>query len=159
MSGLRQFLVSIMVFVMAAAAGPVVASKLSDQTGVDAPIGTRSIMSPIKIDARTQPAAKVCLEGEDCGIMVEVAGAFATSDVKTPEEMYSACSACHAAGVAGAPKLGDKGAWRPRIAKGKDSLYKNAINGINMMPPKGTCATCSDDDIKAIVDYMVEQSQ
>ena len=158
MSGLRQSIVSIVVFLGVVVSGSAAASKLADQSGSDEPLGTRSIMSPVKIDARTQPAAQVCLEGEDCGSVATVAAA-ADDTPKTPEEMYTACSACHAAGVAGAPKLGDKAAWAPRIAQGKETLYSHAIGGLNMMPPMGTCATCSEDDIKAIVDYMVEQSQ
>ena len=55
--------------------------------------------------------------------------------------------------------LGDAAAWEPRIAQGIDTVYDHAINGFNAMPPKGTCADCSDDEIKAVVDYMIEQSQ
>lgn len=64
------------------------------------------------------------------------------------------CMACHAAGVAGAPKLGDKAAWEPRIAAGMDAMMANVINGKNAMPPKGTCMDCSDEDLKAAVEYM-----
>jgi cytochrome c5 len=74
------------------------------------------------------------------------------------EQIYKAsCHACHAAGVAGAPKLGDKEAWAPRIAKGNDALLSSVKNGLNAMPPKGACMTCSDDDLGAAVQYMVEQ--
>jgi cytochrome c5 len=69
----------------------------------------------------------------------------------------TACFACHDAGVAGAPKLGDKAAWAPRIAKGNDALYSTLQNGLNAMPPKGTCMNCSDDELKAVLDYMIEQ--
>lgn len=72
------------------------------------------------------------------------------------------CAMCHAAGVAGAPKPGDKADWGPRIAQGSDVLYKHAIEGFTgekgMMPPRGGSATLSDDDVKAAVDYMVAQS-
>lgn len=71
----------------------------------------------------------------------------------------SACMACHATGAAGAPKLGDKAAWAPRIAQGLDTLAKHAVNGIRAMPPRGTCAACSDDDLKAAVEYMVGESK
>ena len=67
----------------------------------------------------------------------------------------AACAMCHAAGVAGAPKTGDKAAWKPRIAQGKDVLYTSAIKGKNLMPPKGGAASLSDADIKAAVDYLV----
>jgi cytochrome c5 len=61
--------------------------------------------------------------------------------------------------VAGAPKLGDAGAWAPRVAKGFDSLMSNAINGLNAMPPRGTCTTCSDEEIQGAIEYMTENSQ
>lgn len=72
-----------------------------------------------------------------------------------------ACVACHASGAAGAPKLGDKAAWAPRIGKGIDALYHSAINGLpgTAMMPKGTCAACTEDELKAAVDYMVSQSK
>jgi cytochrome c5 len=65
----------------------------------------------------------------------------------------STCQMCHAAGLAGAPKFGDKAAWAPRLAQGKAKLYESALHGKNAMPPKGTYAG-SDDDVKAAVDYM-----
>ncbi|MDZ4294769.1 MAG: c-type cytochrome [Hydrogenophaga sp.] len=71
----------------------------------------------------------------------------------------SVCSMCHAANVAGAPKPGDKADWGPRIAQGKDTLYKHAIEGFTgakgMMPARGGNANMSDEDVKAAVDYMV----
>lgn len=81
-------------------------------------------------------------------------GASADAGKKTYEAV---CVACHGAGVGGAPKLGDKSAWGPRIAQGKDTLYKHAIQGFQgkagMMPAKGG-SSASDDEIKAAVDYM-----
>jgi len=71
----------------------------------------------------------------------------------------AACAMCHAAGVAGAPKAGDKAAWKPRIAQGKDVLYTSAIKGKNLMPPKGGAVSLSDADIKAAVDYLVGQAK
>ncbi len=73
------------------------------------------------------------------------------------------CSMCHAAGVAGAPKPGDKADWGPRIAQGNEVLYKHAIEGFTgakgMMPARGGGASLSDDEVKAAVDYMVAQSR
>jgi len=66
-----------------------------------------------------------------------------------------ACVVCHAAGVAGAPKFGDKAAWAPRISAGIDALYANSIKGKGAMPPKGGQVQIPDADIKAAVDYMV----
>jgi len=73
------------------------------------------------------------------------------------------CSMCHAAGVAGAPKPGDKADWGPRIAQGKDMLYKHALEGFTgakgMMPARGGSTTLKDEEVKAAVDYMVSLSQ
>lgn len=80
------------------------------------------------------------------------------------KKVYGAtCAMCHAAGVAGAPKPGDKADWGPRIAQGNDTLYKHAIEGYTgakgMMPARGGGTTLSDDDLKAAVDHMVALSQ
>jgi cytochrome c5 len=71
----------------------------------------------------------------------------------------TACFACHASGVAGSPKLGDKEAWVARIATGMDALYTTALKGKGAMPPKGGNMSLPDADVKAAVDYMVEQSK
>ena len=71
----------------------------------------------------------------------------------------STCTNCHTAGVIGAPKLGDKAAWAPRIAQGKDALYDHALHGFKNMPQRGTAANASDADIKAAVDYMVSAAK
>ena len=75
----------------------------------------------------------------------------------------SACIACHGAGVAGAPMVGNAVAWAARIAAGSDSLYANAINGLvgssGVMPAKGGNSSLSDSEVKAAVDHMVSQSQ
>ena len=76
------------------------------------------------------------------------------------EAIYnSKCTVCHTTGVAGAPKLGDKEAWAPRIATGMDALLNSATNGKNAMPPKGTCTDCTEDDLKAAIEYMTSKSQ
>ena len=71
----------------------------------------------------------------------------------------SKCIICHGSGVAGAPKVGDKAAWAPRVATGMDTLLASAIKGKNAMPPRGTCTECSDADLKAAIEYMVSQSR
>ncbi len=79
---------------------------------------------------------------------------------RSGEEVYNgACIACHASGAAGAPIVGDHTAWAPRIAKGMETLLQHAINGFNIMPPRGTCATCSDAELQAAIEYMVGKSQ
>lgn len=86
--------------------------------------------------------------------------AAAAAEPMAADQIYQAkCFACHGAGVAGAPKVGDVAAWVPRIAQGMDTLVANAVNGLNAMPPKGLCMECSDADLKAVVEYMVQNSQ
>ncbi|MFC0250897.1 c-type cytochrome [Massilia consociata] len=70
----------------------------------------------------------------------------------------TACMACHGAGIAGAPKTGDKAAWAPRLAKGNPVLYEHAIKGFGAMPPKGG-STAPDADVRAAVDYMIASSK
>jgi cytochrome c5 len=73
------------------------------------------------------------------------------------------CAMCHQTGAGGAPVVGKKDDWTPRIAQGKDTLYTHAINGFTgqkgMMPPKGANASLPDADVKAAVDYMVSKAQ
>jgi cytochrome c5 len=69
------------------------------------------------------------------------------------------CVVCHAAGIAGAPKFGDKIAWAPRIQTGIAALYNSALKGKNVMPPKGGNVSLADGDVKAAVDYMVAQAK
>ena len=71
----------------------------------------------------------------------------------------SSCAACHATGAAGAPKVGDKGAWKNRIAQGMDTLLDHAINGFKGMPAKGGNASLSDEAVEAAVEYMVKGSK
>ena len=74
----------------------------------------------------------------------------------------SVCSACHNPAVAPtmkSPGLGDKAAWAPRIAKGMDALLASSTSGLNAMPPKGLCMTCSDAELMAAIEYMVSNSR
>lgn len=78
----------------------------------------------------------------------------------TAEQVYNtACMACHATGVASAPKLGDIAAWAPRIAQGADMLFEHATKGFKGMPPRGGSSQLTDADVTAAIDYMVERSQ
>jgi len=92
----------------------------------------------------------------------QVVAATATAVIDGKKIYNGMCVACHGAGVAGAPRVGDKGAWAERIDKGASTLYANAINGVQgssgVMPAKGGNPALSDDEIKAVVDYMVAQS-
>ncbi|MGD8925376.1 MAG: c-type cytochrome [Thioalkalispiraceae bacterium] len=87
----------------------------------------------------------------------------ATAQASGESTYKTACFACHGTGAAGAPKLGDKAAWKDRIAKGTETLHKHALEGFKgkkgVMPPKGGRADLKDADVKAAVDYMVAQSK
>jgi cytochrome c5 len=82
--------------------------------------------------------------------------AAAKSDTGRGKAVFdSTCHVCHAAGVAGAPKAGDKAAWAPRLKAGTSALYTSSLKGKNAMPPKGGNLALSDADVTAAVDYMV----
>jgi cytochrome c5 len=107
-------------------------------------------------------AAAAASGGAAAAAQVADASATAAGSSASGEAVYNkACVACHAAGVAGAPVVGDAAAWSDRIAKGMDALYNSGINGVagGAMMAKGGCVSCSDDEIRAAVDYMVAQSQ
>lgn len=113
-------------------------------------------MDEDSIRDRLKPVGKVCVEGDDCG----TAAAAAATGPRGGEDIYNAsCNACHGTGAMGAPKFGDAAAWADRSSKGIDTLIANAINGINAMPPRGACASCSDDEIAETVKYMVDNSK
>ncbi|MGI4842914.1 MAG: c-type cytochrome [Janthinobacterium lividum] len=112
-------------------------------------------------DAATPPAAPAAAAtpaaAAPAAAPAPAAPAVASADAgKTV--FNTACIACHGAGIAGAPKFGDKAAWTPRVAQGNAVLYEHAIKGFQgkagVMPPKGGAAV-SDADVKAAVDYMV----
>lgn len=105
------------------------------------------------VEKRIAPVGQVYIAGAE-------PVAAAPTGPRSGEQVYqSACAACHGAGIMGAPKFGDAGAWAPRVDKGMDVLAKNAIGGFNAMPAKGGCVACSDDEIKLAIEYMVEGSK
>lgn len=127
------------------------------QAGTAQPSADAGVAAPAASPAPA-PAAPAATPGTP-----PVAGAIATPAVAGNNEagktlFNSACTACHTAGIAGAPKVGDKAAWAPRIAQGTNTLYEHAIKGFQgkagVMPPKGG-STAPDADVKAAVDYMV----
>ena len=102
-------------------------------------------------ELRIQPVARV-----------EMQKAAVKSDGKPRDgaTIYNTlCSACHATGVAGAPKTGDKAAWAPRIATGSAALLKSATEGKNAMPARGGAADLTDAELKAAVDYLVGKAK
>ena len=155
---MKKMLTASLVLVAALFAAGNVAAKSTKEIS-PYPLGERSVFSDRATAERIKPVGSVCVEGEECGTAA-AAGEEVASGPRSGEEVYNAsCGACHASGAAGAPKTGDAGAWAPRIAQGEATLVKHAIEGLNAMPPKGMCMTCSDDEIKAAVEYMVNESK
>ena len=109
--------------------------------------------------ARIQPVGKVCFEDDEvCDVTARSSGPAAGDGPREGKAVYSAvCQTCHATGLLGSPMLGDAGAWGPRIAKGKDTLYTHAINGFNAMPAKGG-ADIPDEEVQNAVNYMVAEA-
>lgn len=138
----KTFIAAISFFAFAAIPGVSVATNADD------------------IQARVQKVGKLNISGAAApatasGDTASTSGGGATD----PASLYQAsCFACHGTGAAGAPILGDKDAWAPRIAQGEAMVLEHAINGLNGMPPRGG-SSLSDDEIKAIVEHMVSSSQ
>ncbi len=122
------------------------------------------------VEENVRPFARVAVAGQDNAALAIVADNSAGSAIPVaaiPTDgagaYQSNCASCHGAGIAGAPKSGDKASWAPRIAQGKVTLYKHAIEGYTgkngVMPAKGGRSDWPDDLIKLAVDYMVELNQ
>lgn len=128
---------------------------MSAITGMVLVFSVNAAMDDASIAERLKPVGNVCIEGDDCGS----ASAAVASGPKDAADIYkSSCSACHGSGAMGAPKFGTSD-WVEKAASGIDILTANAIAGINAMPPRGTCASCSDEEIKQTIQYMIDNSQ
>lgn len=110
------------------------------------------------IAARLQPTAKVSVEQGSGAAQANGVATTATEEKKVsgPAKIFQDnCKMCHQTGLAGAPKFGNKADWAPRIAEGIDVMVDKAFNGFKGMPPKGNCLSCSREDIKATIEYMI----
>lgn len=126
------------------------------------------------VDERIAPVGRVSLAGEEAAASVAAGEAADTAPadaapaevakVVDGEQVYNtACMACHTTGAAGAPKLGDAGAWKARLAQGADTLHKHALEGYQgatgFMPPKGGRTDLSDAEVIGAVDFMAAKSR
>jgi cytochrome c5 len=147
--------IAILLYVLAR----IVASGTQEQHVITDPVNQAVVAE------RIAPVAKVAIAGQDNSALapVQAASAEPAKELGGEEVFNMACMACHGAGVAGAPKYGDKAAWGPRIAKGADTLHKHALEGFQgsagFMPPKGGRADLADKSIMNAVDYMVAGSK
>jgi len=109
-----------------------------------------SDLSNEAIKKRIAPVGNVYLAGAEAPkVAAEPTGP------RSGQTVYQAsCFGCHGTGAAGAPLKGNADAWAPRLAQGMDVLFDHAVNGFNAMPPKGTCMDCSDDELKAAIEFM-----
>ena len=110
------------------------------------------------IRGRLAPFGSSCLEGDEaCGSAPEAspAAVAVTNEPLSGQDVYDRfCFACHAAGVADAPLFQDADQWAPRLEKGMDELLRTSTAGLGAMPPKGTCMTCSDDEMVNAIRYL-----
>jgi len=114
--------------------------------GLKVEMGGRA-MSEDAVAQRLKPVGEVALTE-----------ASSTTGVRNGEQVVNTvCQTCHGAGLVGAPKLGDKAAWQPRLSQGVSTLHEHAIKGIRAMPPKGGNPSLSDAEVSAAVDYMLKQ--
>ncbi len=128
------------------------------------PIGTVTVEGqemPVitKTEVAPPPAAEPAPVAEAAPAPVAAAAPAPAAAVDGAAVYQQACFACHATGAAGAPKLGDKAAWAPRLASGRDALLHSALNGKGAMPPKGGRADLSDAQISAAVDHLMQAAQ
>ena len=120
-----------------------------------------SVYAAVDRDAiidRIQPHGNICVEGDEtCGLGAPAPSASASAAARSGEEVYNRfCTACHAAGILDSPLFGS-GQMSARAAeKGLDGLLATSISGIGAMPPRGTCNDCSDEELEATIQYMID---
>ena len=129
---------------------------LADQPCVGTKVGMAAAPMAAAESAETESTDSMESTAEAEPMAASAPAVAAAEPAFDAEGAYMAsCNACHAAGVANAPKLGDKAAWDARLEKGMDALMVNVMNGINAMPAKGLCMSCSQENLQEIVNYMV----
>ena len=130
------------------------ASKVIDKTQIKKlAVYVHQLGGGVAIKPKPTPKPKVEAK-------VETASAVATkASARSGKEIYTKCQGCHNVGIGGAPKYGDKAVWVSRIKRGMDDVLSVAKTGKGMMPPKGTCMDCSDDELKSVIQYMMDSGK
>jgi len=149
----KFFIGSIIVFIIVFG---LVNVLLSTMQSVAKSVVTPESMTAEDVAERIKPVAQVYI-GE--APVLEVAPAEETSAGSGEQVVTQVCALCHSTGMMSSPKLGSASDWAPRIEKGVETLYENAINGFNMMPARGGRPTLTDDEVKTAVDHMLLSAQ
>ena len=131
--------------------------------------GVAASDSDDEIRARLTPFGDVCRVGQDCGGLEGGAGEAVSAPAMAEagagaglsgQQIYDRfCFACHATGVGEAPLFGSLEQWQSRIDQGMEQMLAVSLTGRGLMPPKGTCVTCSDDEMRAAIQYIVDSAQ
>jgi len=121
-------------------------SLIAKSSGIaNAPVEVKASADVAQVEANIKPVAVVELAAADAGPHVDKSG---------EEVVKAVCSMCHGAGLMNSPKIGDKEAWKPRVAQGYDTLVSHAVQGIRAMPAKGGNASLSDAEVAGAVKFM-----
>ena len=135
-------------------------SLKNDPSMSDANVAKRiAPVAKLVVDPNAPPPAATPAPAVAAVTPAPVPGKAADAGAAGKATYDAACVVCHGTGVAGAPKIGDKAAWAPRVAQGKDALHASALKGKGAMPPKGGNPALADADVKAAVDYMLAASK
>lgn len=155
---IRNFLVVLAGLALFAVIAAVIGRTIGEESTQNSQMGPKDTM------ARIQPIGKVRI-GNPAEVVQAAAPATTVAAVEpsataqSGEQIYGgACVACHAAGIAGAPKLGDTAAWQPRLGQGLAGLVASVVNGKNAMPPKGGAPTLTEEAITKAVEYMLAET-
>jgi cytochrome c5 len=145
----------------AAAAAPSAgaAAATTGAASASAPAAAVSTAAPAAPSAGPSKAGATAVAAAPASTAAAPAAAAGGAKADGKATYDKVCAVCHAAGIAGAPKIGDKTAWAPRIATGIATLHTSALRGKNAMPPKGGNLALPDADVEAAVDYMVAASK
>jgi len=123
------------------------------------PKETAKIVVKPKPPEAVKEVSKPVVKVEDPKVVADISttSPLVTTSPKQGKDIYDiTCKSCHIVGIAGAPKITEKKDWIQRLAKGEDMLIQNAINGINIMPPKGGNSKLTEDEVKLAVQYMLK---
>ena len=146
---------------------PVIGILMLVRLATSGPSGDPNVLNPDTVAARIQPVGRLQFGSPDEVVAQAAqpagpkpaAGAAPAGPADGKAVYNQACMACHAQGVAGSPRTGDKAAWTARLQQGMDTLVQSAIKGKGAMPPKGGFAQLTDAQVRAAVEFMLSQSK